>query len=316
VSTPPFPDGRRFAFTIIDDTDVATHANVAPVYDLLEQLGLRVTKTVWPCACPEGSRDFAGSETLEDPAYREFVAGLARRGFEIALHGATMETSPRERTLAALDRFRTLFGTDPAVHANHAYNRENLYWGVERLDDPLLRVWYRWVNGRPPGYYDGHRPGSPHWWGDVCRERITYVRNLTFSTLDVTAVNPSLPYHDPRRPYVRWWFSAADCEDAREFVGSVTPAALDRLEARGGVCIIATHFGKGFAPDGRVAAGVRRALEEVARRPGWFVPVGTLLDWLRARRPVATLPPAEWRRMQWRWAWDLVRRRLRRGGRG
>lgn len=37
----PFPDGKRFVFTIIDDTDVATLSNVKPVYDLLHECGLR-----------------------------------------------------------------------------------------------------------------------------------------------------------------------------------------------------------------------------------------------------------------------------------
>jgi len=33
-----FPYGKRFAFTVLDDTDVATVQNVAPVYALLERL--------------------------------------------------------------------------------------------------------------------------------------------------------------------------------------------------------------------------------------------------------------------------------------
>ena len=45
-----FPEGRKFAFTILDDTDDATVENVRPVYDLLTELGFRTTKTVWPLA--------------------------------------------------------------------------------------------------------------------------------------------------------------------------------------------------------------------------------------------------------------------------
>ena len=33
-----FPDGRSFAFSVIDDTDVATVDNVQPLYEMLEQL--------------------------------------------------------------------------------------------------------------------------------------------------------------------------------------------------------------------------------------------------------------------------------------
>src|SRR5687768_8796569 len=129
MSIPPrlsFPDGHRFAFTIIDDTDVATVENVGPVYRLLAELGMRTTKTVWPVPCPEGSRNFGTSQTLDDPAYLAFVLDLAKQGFEIAYHGATMESSKRARTQRALDRFVELFGASPRVYANHSFNRENL----------------------------------------------------------------------------------------------------------------------------------------------------------------------------------------------
>lgn len=48
----PWPDGKRFAFTIFDDTDHQTLENVPPVYDFLSDLGLRTTKSVWPLKGP------------------------------------------------------------------------------------------------------------------------------------------------------------------------------------------------------------------------------------------------------------------------
>ncbi len=305
-----FPEERRFAFTIMDDTDVATVDNVEPVYRLLDGLGLRTTKTVWPVGCPEGSRDFGSSETLEDPTYLEFVRWLERRGFEIAYHGATMESSRRERTERALAKFHTLFGGPPRVYANHAYNQENLYWGVDRLDDPVLRALYAPFEGRPRGYYQGHVPGSPWWWGDLAGG-ITYIRNLTFSQINVSRINPSMPYRDARRAAPAWWFSASDANDVHDFNALISPANQDWLEREGGVCIVATHLGKGFATTGQVHPDTRRLLERLAAKPGWFVPVGELLDWLRAERNgSAGLPREEWRRMQWRWAWDLLGRKI------
>lgn len=310
-----YPNGKRFAFTVIDDTDVATVANVAPVYRLLEALGMRVTKTVWPLACPERERsNFASSQTLEDVEYRAFVVDLQRRGFEIASHGATMESSDRARTRRALERFRDAFGAYPRVHANHAYNRENLYWGTARLDDPVLRLLYGPLNGMPRDHYLGHVAGSPYWWGDLCAEHITYVRNLTYSEPNLARINPSMPYHDPSRPLVRLWFSACDAEDVEEFGELFRPDRLDRLERDGGFCILATHFGKGYAASGAVHPVARRRFEDLARRPGWFPTVGELLDWLRqgeGGRGSETLPAGEWRRMQWRWARDLLVRRWR-----
>lgn len=301
-----FPGGKRFAFAVIDDTDVGTVENLTPVYRLLESLGIGATKTVWPMACPEGSRNFSSSETLDDPAYREFARDLQRRGFEMASHGATMESSERARTLAGLERFRETFGAYPKIHANHSYNRDNVYWGAARLDDAVLRLVYTRFNGMPGGHYQGHVAGSPYWWGDRCAQHVTYVRNLTFSDLNVLRVNPSMPYHDPARPLVRLWFSATDAEDVSEFRDLFRPERIDQLEREGGVCLLATHFGKGYARDGVMDAGARACLEDLARRPGWFPPVGELLDWLHQQRGDDVLPAAEWRRMQWRWARDLA----------
>jgi len=305
-----FPDGKLFAFTIIDDTDVATVENVKPMYDLLQALGMRVTKTVWPVRCPEGSHDFSASQTLEDDAYREFVVDLQRRGFEITWHGATMESSRRERTVAALDLFRQTFGAYPRVHANHSHNRENLYWGSGRVDDPILKRAFPHLGGRPGSYFVGHVPGSPYWWGDLCARHITYARNLTFGEINTAAINPSMPYRDPERPLAPWWFSATDAEGMSEFNDLLHPRNQQRLEAEGGVCIVATHLGKGYVRDGIVNAVTRERLEALARRAGWFPTVSELLDHLRSRRDSEALPPREWRRMQWRWARDLAARKF------
>lgn len=305
-----FPNGRSFAFTIMDDTDVATVDNVGPVYHLLDTLGFRTTKTVWPVACPEGSRDFGTSETLEDAGYLEFVLGLESRGFEIAYHGATMESSKRERTQRALSRYRTLFGVTPRVYANHASNQENLYWGVDRLDNPILRALYARSDPRAKGYSRGHRQESPWWWGDLA-EGIVYARNLTFSGINLARINPSMPYRDPRRPLIPWWFSASDANNVRDFNALISPENQDRLEREGGVCIVATHLGKDYSSGGEVHPKTRRLLTRLAAKPGWFVPVGELLDWLRGQRDDSGMLSArEWRRMQWRWAWDLFARRV------
>ena len=306
-----FPGGKRFAFTILDDTDVATVENVSPVYRLLEELGMRTTKTVWPLACPEGSRNFASSQTLEDADYLAWVLDLHARGFEVTWHGATMETSDRARTTWGLERFRALFGAYPRIHVNHSLNRENLYWGPGRVDQALLKAVIQRAVPTPEGYFAGHDEASPFWWGDLCAAHVEYGRNLTFDEVNLARINPSMPYRDPARPLVRWWFSASDAEDRDAFAELLRPDRQERLERDGGWCIVATHLGKGFAHGGEVDRLVRRRLEMLAARDGWFVPVGTLLDHLRARRADAALPRDEWDRMQWRWARDIVRRKMR-----
>lgn len=304
-----YPENRRFAFTIYDDTDVATLANVAPVYAALSARGIRITKTAWPHRWLGEGSNFRSSETLEDGPYLAFLQKLAQDGFELGWHNATMETSARAQTLDAFERHREAFGTYPRVHANHAHNQENVYWGEDRLDSAILRTVYRRLNGRPAGHYQGHVPASPYFWGDVCRERIDYVRNLSFHEVNLLRINPTIPYQDPSRPYGKWWFSSTDAEDADAFVARCTPAALDALEAQGGVCIIATHLGKGYTIDGLMRPDVTAVFDDLAKRDGWYVPVGTLLDYLRSTRG-GPLPRAERRQMEWRWAADLLRRRL------
>jgi hypothetical protein len=305
-----FPNGKRFAFSVLDDTDVATVQNVAQVYALLESLGMRATKTVWPMPCPEGSKNYSGSQTLHDSEYRDFILDLQRRGFEIASHGASMESSTRERTAAGLEYFRSVLGAYPRVHANHSQNRENLYWGPDRIDHPVLRALVRTLYGGALDYYRGHVERSPYWWGDLCAQHIQYVRNLTFTEINLLRINPSMPYRDSSRPLVRWWFSATDAEDGDAFSRLLSPARLQRLERERGICIVATHFGKGFTTNGRVIDAVRERLEALARQPGWFPTVGELLDWMRSAHAADILPAREWRAMQWTWARDLIFRKV------
>jgi hypothetical protein len=42
-----FPGGRRFAFSVFDDTDNGTIANLSPVYELLNEHRVLTTKSVW-----------------------------------------------------------------------------------------------------------------------------------------------------------------------------------------------------------------------------------------------------------------------------
>jgi hypothetical protein len=282
-----FPEGRRFAFTILDDTDDSTLENVRPVYDRLRHHGLRTTKTVWPLDCPEGSRRYFAADTLQRREYLAFVKELVAGGFELALHGATMESSDRERTIRGLEFIQQEFGFLPRLYANHGENQENLYWGASRLRSAALRgpLWPL-RRGRRQGS-SGEIPDSPYFWGDLCAQHIEYVRNLTFRSLNLLAANPQMPYRLTSTPYVAYWFSTADAADAVLFKYTVTRERLDRLEEEGGACIISTHLGKKFARDGRLDPEIDELFGHVASKPGWFVPVSTLLDYLREHCPGA-----------------------------
>ncbi|HSJ30317.1 MAG TPA: hypothetical protein VK933_02710 [Longimicrobiales bacterium] len=290
----PFPGGRRFAFTILDDTDDATVENVKPIYDLLHELGYRTTKTVWPVACPEGSRIYFAGHTLEDPGYLEFMNELLAHGFEVAFHGATMESSVRERTVRALEVLRDRLGVDPEIHCNHGQNLENLYWGENRYRSWYLRLPLQLlarIENRPR--YSGEKEGSPYYWGDVCRERFRYVRSFAFATLNTARLPVSKPYRLKSTPCVNYWFTTSDAPDVRSFNRLVTRRGIDELAASGGYCIMSTHLGKGFVYNGRVDEQVEDSLRYMAALNGWFVTASDLLEHLVAERGGEELSP--WR---------------------
>jgi hypothetical protein len=77
---------KRFAFTIVDDTDMATLERIRPVYEVLHRYGLRTTKTVWVLDATETDHPANAGDSLNDPGYRAFIQDLRSKGFEIALH--------------------------------------------------------------------------------------------------------------------------------------------------------------------------------------------------------------------------------------
>lgn len=308
-----YPEGRRFAFTIIDDTDCATVANTRPVYELLHNLGFRTTKTIWPLTGhhPEDPND--PGQAVTDPEYLQFIRDLQAWGFEIALHNVRSYSSERREIEEGLRQFQEIVGYVPRVHANHMFNLDGLYWGEARLDLGPIGPLYRLVcslRGQPTS--QGHVEGSRFFWGDISRQEIAYVRGFTFPEINVLSINSSLPYFDPKRPYVRSWFSGCDASNASEFRWLLQTEHQERLEREGGISIVATHLASGFVNDGKVDSEVERLLRNLAGRPGWFVPVGELLDYMVKQRGSHPLPWMERQRMQWRWLLSRFTRRRRR----
>lgn len=286
-----FPEGKRFAFSILDDTDDATLENLKPIYDLLHELGFRTTKTVWPLDCPEGSRNFFAAETLQDGHYLQFVQDLVAKGFELAWHGATMESSDRGRTLRGLDFLRKTFGFVPQIHCNHGKNRENIYWGVKRYQNVAIRAFLRsyfWMKGLPE--YSGESTESPFFWGDLCQKHFRFVRNFTFDEVNVLKCDPYMPYRLSETPFVQYWFSSADAPNVDAFNRLLSVEKVSRLAREGGVCIVSTHLGKGFVTGGKVNQETADILRHLATLPGWFVPVSEILEYLLRDKEEGCLP--------------------------
>jgi glycosyltransferase involved in cell wall biosynthesis len=298
-----FPNDRRFAFSIFDDTDLGTVENVSPVYRLLDDAGIYTTKSVWPLA--SSSRARLSGASLQEPGYRDFILQLRDRGFEIALHNVRNITATRRETERGLEEFRRLVGCYPRVHTNHCNNRDNIYWGAARFSSAASSL-YRVATLAQSRTCEGHCPGSKYFWGDLCKERIDYVRNLVFRGINTQQINPSMPYHEPSKPFVNAWFSSADGRDCATFCNLLSEANQDRLEAQGGTCIVYTHFASGFSSNGRVHPRVEELLHRLAKKNGWFVPVSTLLDFLRQKNGGVSISAVEIEGMEKRWFADRM----------
>lgn len=300
-----WPERKSFAFTVFDDPDSQTLAAGREVYALLSDLGFRTTKGVWPVRGSGTPSDHGG--TCAEPDYRAWVQDLRRRGFEIGLHNATLHTSGREQTREGLEKFAEYFGGYPATLAQHYFCDENLYWGDQRVSGIRRFLYSALTRGENRNRFHGHIAGHPEFWGDLCRARIRYVRNFTFSETNTLRVCPYMPYHDPDRPYVNYWFASSEGATLQPFLDRISEANLDRLEAEGGACIMYTHFGLGFW-DGGLNPRFADAMTRLAQRNGWFVPVATLLDFLLERRGgESVLHPAQRRQLEWRWLLHKVR---------
>lgn len=246
-----WPHGKDFAFTIFDDPDFDTVETTAAIYSFLADLGLRTTKAVWPIQGNGNPK--VGGITCENERYLEMVLNLNKNGFEIAFHNATHHTSTREQTADGLEAFRRLFGHYPASIANHSGCQENIYWGSARVSG-VSRILYNILNlsaNEKTTVSQGHLEGSPLFWGDLCREKIKYVRNFVYGDLNTLKACPVMPYHDPARPFVNYWFAASEGPSIRSFNELISEDRQDRLVGEGGAGIVYTHFANGFLEKGK-----------------------------------------------------------------
>jgi hypothetical protein len=300
-----WPKGKRFAFTVFDDTDSATVENVGAVYAFLADCGLRTTKSCWVLR-GDASRGKYPGQTLDDDVHRRWLVDLQAQGFEIGWHGATWHGSLRAQTAKALERFSDVFGHDPKAAANHTGMEDAIYWGSARLGGWRRFVYNLLTRYRNSAAYRGHIETDPYFWGDLCRQKIKYVRNFVFRDIDTLKACPWMPYHDPQRPFVNGWFASSDGHNVQQFNECIAEAAQDRLEEEGGACIVYAHFAAGFAADGRVEPRFKTLVERLSKKNGWFVPAGTLLEHLQAGHGPHVITEKERGHLERKWLFEKL----------
>jgi hypothetical protein len=300
-----WPLGKSFAFTIIDDPDSQTLETGRRVYSFLAENGFRTTKLVWPIRGTGTPSDHG--TCCDDPEYAQWVQELQAQGFEIGFHNATSHTSPRAETERGLDTFKQLFGANPGVLATHYYSQEALHWGDQRVTGGMRLLYNLLTFGRNRGRYHGHESNHPYFWGDLCKERIKYARNFTFAEINTLKACPYMPYHDPLRPYVNYWFSASEGSDLATFLERIAEDSQDRLEQEGGLSIVYTHFGHHYVKDGTLSPRFQELMQRLSARNGWFVPVSAVLDFVLAQRGALELSDPQRAELERRWLTHKIR---------
>ena len=275
-----WPNNKKFAFTIVDDTDEATVSNVKPVYDFIREAGLTTTKTVW--ALP--SRDEFGGETLSDQAYSDFILELASNGTEIGFHGAGSGNFSRAEILEALEIFKGLIGNYPKLFINHAFNSQNLYWSDKRFTFligciyKLIKRIFRMRDVPSQGEIEG----SPNFWGDIAKKEIKYIRNRVYTSLNTLNNDSYMPYIDTaKEKYSNYWFSSSDGYNLEAFLKLLSYQNIDKLEKERGCSIVYTHFAYGFVDEkGNLNEEFKDRIRYLSNKDGWFVPASDILDYL------------------------------------
>ncbi|MHA7924113.1 MAG: hypothetical protein ACX936_02845 [Marinobacter sp.] len=299
-----WPRGAKFAFSIFDDTDNATTANCKPVYDYLIEKGILTTKSVWVYP-PKGK--YLGS-SLSDADYLRWLKGIDKRGVEIGLHNVGDGKFSRPEILSGLLTFQERLGYSPRIHCNHVSNADNLYWWDRRFVWPIsviYRIGY-FLKRRKSPPLGGDAKSSDCFWGDAAKEKIKYVRNLTFAKVNTLSRDPKMPWHDPEKPYVNYWFSSSDGHDVTVFNDLLSPENLNVLEAEGGACIVYTHFASGFVDEeGNLDPTFKARIDDLASRDGWFAPCSDLLDYMLERNGTGTV--SYWYRLSRNILWIIER---------
>ncbi len=301
-----WPDNKRFAFTVFDDTDGSTVENVAPVYDFLADCGFRTTKSCW-VSDGDAAKGSCTGHTCDDANYLQWLLQLQSRGFEIGWHGATWHGSPRDMTLQGLDKFAKLFGHFPYAAANHSKNDEAMYWGEHRLTGVYARLYNLATRNRHRGRFRGHIESDLHFWGDLCKKHIKYFRNFVFQDINTLKCCPLMPYHDSRRPLVNYWFASSNGAEITAYLKCLSERNQDRLEREGGACIMYTHFASGFTEGKSLSPQFVGLMKRLADKGGWFVPVHTLLDYLQKVQGDCRISDAQRRRLEGKWFFEKLR---------
>ena len=274
-----WPDNKKFAFTIVDDTDNATVFNIKPVYDFLYSHGFKITKTLWVYP----PRDKFAGQCLQDEEYRQFIYELQGRHFEIALHGVGSGSFKRERFWQVSMNFINLW-IFTRICILTIRRILTIFIGVQRGTLDQLDFFKPYILEQAKILWD--QSSFKAFWGDISKRHFKYIRNHTFNGINTLKYDPKMPYQvKAKEEYSNYWFSSSDGHTIEEFNALVTPENILKLEKEGGLCIVYTHFASGFVnKEGQLNQRFKENMKFLSTRNGWFAPAGEILDYMLEQR--------------------------------
>lgn len=265
-----------FAFLVVDDTDCACLPEIAEVYDVLNQNGLKTNKTIWVYPPRDEPKNFG--DTLSNPTYSQWVKTLQNRGFEIGLHNVGSGSFNRDEILNGLELFKSTLGSYPEIHVNHSYNPDNIYSGEERFGyvfSAILRRLYPNYNG-----FQGNQPGSKHFWGDVHKKYIKYSRNVELPGLDISKYVSQVPFlYENKKEYSNYWYPVTFAPNPWMWNKVVNPKSIEKLKRRRGAAIVYTHFGYYHMEHGYIDPDFVKSIDYLGKQNGWYVTLSEFMDY-------------------------------------
>jgi len=268
-------------FCISDDADCATLEQVKSVYDFLMEYNFPTTKSVWPfiptykCGSPPTPESTLRGITLENKSYLRYCEKLSSKGYEICLHGASAGNNQRDSIREALDYCRHHFGSTN-TYICHSKNADNIYWEhkvTARFPFHLALKMYSKHS------CSGEIPDSQFFWGDLCSSSVKQIRLFKTRHIDTLSRNPSMPYHDPKKPLVNSWFSATK----RKLADCASPHAIYRLKQNNGLTILYQYLHRYADPSTHeVQDSFRTSIIRLRNDPGMYIDtVSNILNRLR-----------------------------------
>lgn len=278
-----WPNGKKFAFTVIDDTDNSTMENAPIIYDFLKKNGIFTTKSIWTRdGDPSSEYDSVNGDTLENEEYFQWVNSLKESGFEICLHSSTWSCSERTQIIEAFKTFEESFNRSSILIQHNDHKKcESIYWGSKRLIFPLNIIFELLALINPRGVrstiYQGENEKSEFFWGDISLEKVDYIRNLTFDEINLFNVTKYIAHQRRNTKYVNNWFISSEAPDCDSFINLLNKKNIDKLETENGLCIIYTHFGNNFLKEGKLDPSFKEAIKYLSSKNGWYVPATDIL---------------------------------------